>query len=82
MYFRVTTSPPCGTAVDARHVVQCDNLTKIESESEEKTSNSHDVVRDEHRQSGVTTSLVLRGFPQFALTLSPNRPIPVYNKTV
>jgi len=71
MYVRVTTSLPCGTAVDARHVAQCDKLTKIESESAEETSASHVVVK-ESRQSGVTTSLVLRGLPQLALTLPPN----------
>jgi hypothetical protein len=72
MYVRVTTSLPCGTAVDARHVAQCDKLTKIESESVEETSASHVVVKEESRQSGVTTSLVLRGLPQLAFTLPPN----------
>ena len=73
MYVRVTTSLPCGTAVDVRHVAQCDNLTKIESESEE-TSASLVVVKEEPRQTGVRTSLVLRGLPQLAFTLPSNRP--------
>jgi hypothetical protein len=73
MYVRVTTSLPCGTAVDACHVTQCDNLTKIESETGEETW-SNQVVRVETRQSGVSTSSVLRDLPQLALTLPPNRP--------
>jgi len=64
MNVRVTTSLPCGIAVDAGHVAQCDNLTKIESESEKSTWTSHVGVREDHRQSGVTTSFVLRGLPQ------------------
>jgi hypothetical protein len=73
MYVRVTTSIPCGTAFYACHVAQCDNLTKIEIETEEETSTSF-VVREEPRQSDITTSLVLRGLPQLAFTLPPNRP--------
>jgi hypothetical protein len=73
MYVRVTTSLPCGTVVNVRHVAQCDNLTKIESESEE-TSAGLVVVKEEPRKSAVTTSLVLRGLPQLAFILPPNRP--------
>ena len=54
-------------------MAQCDNLAKIESETEEETSANHVVVQEEPRQKGVTTSLVLRGLPQLAFTLPPNR---------
>jgi hypothetical protein len=74
MYVRVTASLPCGTAVDACHVAQCDNLKNIENDSEEENSASHFVVKEEHRKSGATTSLILRGLLQLAFTLLPNRP--------
>jgi len=74
MYVRVTTSLPCGTAFDACHVAQCDNLTNIENDSEEENSASQFVVKAEPQQSGVTTSLVLRGLSVLAFTLLLNRP--------
>jgi hypothetical protein len=74
MYVRVTTSVPCGTAFDACQVAQGYILKNIENDSEEENSASHFVVKEAPRQSGVTTSLVLRGLPLLAFTLLPNRP--------